>query len=47
MFFFHLMEEGEDKEKKKKEGERNGHGEECFPGAGPTLLAVPQVTAVR
>jgi hypothetical protein len=22
-------------------------GEEGFPGAGPTLLAVPQVTAVR
>jgi hypothetical protein len=44
MLYFCLMEEGEEKEKKK---ERNRCGEEGFPGTGPTLLAVPRVTVVR
>jgi hypothetical protein len=37
-----LIEEGEEKERKKI-----GVGEEGFPGAGPALLAVPQVADVR
>jgi hypothetical protein len=42
MFYFQLMEEGEEKERKKI-----SMREEGFPVAGPALLAVPWVAAVR
>jgi hypothetical protein len=45
MLYFHLMEGGEDNERKKKS--KITMGEEGFPGAGPTLLAVLWVTAIR
>jgi hypothetical protein len=39
MFYFHLMEEGEEKKKeKRKKGERNSHGRRGFP-KGWTCLA--------
>jgi hypothetical protein len=38
------MEEGEEKERKKK---KVTMGKEGFPGAGPILLAVQWITAVR
>jgi hypothetical protein len=38
------MEEGEEKERKKKKNRLRGGG---FPMAGPALLAVPWVTALR
>jgi hypothetical protein len=41
------MEEGEQKEKEKKKEREIVVGEEDFPRAGPALLAVPWVTAVR
>jgi hypothetical protein len=41
--------DGERRREGKKKGEREEitTGEEGFPGAGPTLLTVPQVMAVR
>jgi hypothetical protein len=42
MLYFHFMEEGEEKERKKITV-----GEQGLPGAGPTLLAVLWVAAVR
>jgi hypothetical protein len=44
MLYFHLMEEGEEKERKKK---KIAMGEEGFLGVGPALLAVQCVAAVR
>jgi hypothetical protein len=43
MLYFHLMEEGEEKERKKI----ITIGEEGFPRTRPALLAVSWVTAVR
>jgi hypothetical protein len=47
MFYFCLIEEGEEKEEKKRKKEKIALGEEDFPGAGHSFLAVPWVTAVR
>jgi hypothetical protein len=49
MVYFHLMKEGEEKEdKREREREKNRCGEGGFHwGAGPALLAVPWVIAVR
>jgi hypothetical protein len=42
-----LLDGGRRREEKKKEKTKNCHGNEGFPGAGPTFLAVQKVTAVR
>jgi hypothetical protein len=41
------MEEGEEKERKKKRKRKIARGKEDFPGAGPALLTLQQVTAFR
>jgi hypothetical protein len=48
VLYFHLMEEGEEKERKKKRGQKNiTVGRRVSPELGPALLAVKQVTDVR
>jgi hypothetical protein len=44
---FFLTEEKEENQRKKKEEKEITLGKEGFPRAGPTLLAVQCVTAVR
>jgi hypothetical protein len=43
VLYFYLLE----KEKRRKEKKNNPSGKEGFPRAGPALLAVQQVTAVK
>jgi hypothetical protein len=47
MLYFHVIEEGEEKGKKEKKEREISMGEEGFPRAGPALLAVLLVAAVR
>jgi hypothetical protein len=46
MLYFCLIKEGEEKERKKKK-KKITVGEEGFPRAGPTLLALQWVAGVR